>query len=206
MTVGTIEYNRQAMSKEIRKVFDDYAYAITTISEPHRMIHDGFFFSMSGIETALANLGTFDILFRAPAGQMGHVTLLEFTVQNAPITVTMYEGTTTSADGTPTNARNHNRVNGNDTPGIATTTQPTVTGLGTLLDERYVPDIGGPPGVSHGLLVAGADAEWVLGSPDVETTYLWRLTNNSGGAIDLGYHFNGYQLGYPGKDKNLSQV
>jgi len=128
---------------------------------------------------------------------LAHLSLVEFTLEDAPATVNFYEGTTTSADGTAINIRNHNRVSGNDAPAAVITVGPTVTDVGTLLDTRYIPAAGGPVGQAAGLLVAGEHAEWVLGSPTVETKYLWRINNASGGAIDISYHFNGYEPGYP---------
>jgi len=192
----------QARAREELKKFDDYAHAVTTITEPHRMIHDGYFFNMSGVSTALASGGTFDIFFRVPAGTIGHMILVEFTLEDAPCMVTFHENTTTSDDGTECNIRNHNRIAGtanSDATAVVATFGPTVTAAGDILDSRYVPSVGGLGGQTAGMLVAGEDAEWVIGSPTEETTYMWRLTNNSGGAIDLGYHFNGYQIGYPAK-------
>jgi len=45
-------------------------------------------------------------------------------------------------------------------------------------------------------LVGGEHQEWILGHPTLEKTYLWRITNNSGAAITMGYHFNGYGPDY----------
>jgi len=189
---------RKNRGDEQRKAFDSYVHAMTVISEPHRMIHDGFFFNASGVETGVANAASVDLLIVMPAGSFGHLTLVEFSLDDAPCDVFFYEDVVTSADGTAVNVRNHNRVNANDTSNATVTSGPTITDIGTLLHQRYIPAPSAPGQQAGGLLVTGEDAEWVLGSPTVETKYLWRITNNSGGAITIGYHFNGYEIGYVG--------
>jgi hypothetical protein len=192
-------YRRDPADEEHRK-FDPYVHAVTVITEPHRMIHDGFYFSASGIDLDLANGASFDILIKLPAGQIGHMTLIEYAIEDAPATITFYEGVTTSADGTAVNTRNHNRVIANDTSSSVITYDPTVTDVGTKLYEKYVPQANGggagPGGGSGGSVINGESEEWVLGSPTDATAYLWRLTNNSGGIIDLSYHLSGYEIGY----------
>lgn len=173
--------------------YDNYAPAFTMISEPHRMIHDGKFFNASGKATALADAASLDLLIRLPVGEIRHVILVEFAADDAPLDILFYEGTTTSDDGTAVNIRNHNRVGTPDDGASLMTVGPTVTDLGTLLHSRYIPAPSAPGGQPAGQLVTGEDGEWVLGHPALERTYLWRVTNNSGGAINIGYHFNGYQ-------------
>ena len=187
---------RTSPADEEKYKFDQWAHAVTVITENHRMIHDGFFFDMSGLETALANGANLDILITLPAGSFGHLVNVEYTMDDSPCMAYFYEGVTTSADGAAANVRNHNRVNANDSSSAVITTGPTVTDVGTLLHQRYIPTAGGPVGQQHGSLVSGEDNEWVIGSPTVETKYMWRFTNNSGGAINVGYHFNGYEIGY----------
>lgn len=187
----------RSVGDEDKRKFDNIVHAVTTISEPHRMIHDGFFFDHTGI-LSVANGANLDIFIRIPAGSFSHMTAVEFAIEDAPVTLSFYEGTTASADGTAANSRNHNRVSPNDTPAAVMTTGPTVTDVGTLLHTSFVPSTGAGQGNrSTGALVLGADAEWILGSPVAETTYLIRMNNGSGGTIDIGYHFNSYEPGYP---------
>ena len=183
---------RKSIPDELLKAFDPHAHALTVITEPHRMIHDGFFFSVSGKVTGLADAGTHDILFKFPAGTIGHLTLVEYTLQDAPVELALYENVVVSADGTPANVRNHNRVVANDTSNTGIFLAPTVTDIGDLLDDRYIPTAG----KDTGQLVPGEDAEWVLGNPVAAKNYMYRLTNNSGAAIDFGFHFSGYEIGY----------
>jgi len=187
---------RKSINDELLRSFDIFSHSITVIGEKHRMIHDGFFFNATGVVAAVANNASADILLTFPAGHFGHLTLVEFTIDDGPATALFYENVVTSADGTAVNVRNHNRVNGNDASNAVVTLGPTITDIGDELDIRHIPG-GGPPGQNAGQLVAGEDAEWLLGSPTVETKYMWRLTNQSGGAITIGFHFNGYEPGYP---------
>lgn len=188
---------RISTADEQRRSMDPYAHAQTMISEEHRMIHDGFMFDASGIEATVANAGTLDLLIKVPAGYFPHVTLVEFQPSDAALQVDFFEGTTVSADGSAVNTRNHNRAGTpNDSPNTTIFQDPTVTADGTNLHTRHIPDPGGPPGRDSGQLVAGGDVEWVLGHPTLAKNYLWRLTNNSGGAITCGYHINFYEIGY----------
>ena len=192
---------RSSKYDELLRSFDPYVHAVTVITEPHRLIHDGFFFQAAGLVTGLANGGNFDLLMRIPQLIFPHLTLVEYSIEDAPCLIRMYEGPTVSADGTAVNVRNHNRASGSDTSGATMTHTPTITDVGTELDVRYIPPApsgggGGPGGRASGRMVEGQDVEWVLGSAATETRYLWRLTNNSGGAIDFSYHFNGYEAGY----------
>lgn len=184
------------------RLFDPHAHALTTISEMHRLIHDGMFYDVSGIVASLASGASLDICMRFDAGVVGHMTQMEYSVEDAPCDIFFYEDCVyTPATGTPVNMRNHNRVAGTGTPGdnpsgMEMVESPTVTDVGTLIHSRYVPSAGGVGGLASGSMVAGENAEWIVGNPTQATHYLWRVTNNSGVAIKLSYHFNGYALAY----------
>jgi hypothetical protein len=181
---------------------DPYVHALTTISEPHRLIHDGMMYDVSGIVASTANGANIDIAMRLPAGFFGHLIQMEWAVEDAPCDVFFYENTIFSG-GTDVKMKNHSRPAGagtaTDNPGLTMVEGPTVTDVGDLIHDRFIPAAGVPGGQSGGLLVPGEDHEWILGSAFIETTYLWRLTNNSGGAIRAGYHFNGYAVRYEDK-------
>jgi len=181
-TYGQVDENLQ----------DEYTPSVTVISEPHRLIHDGMFFDMTGLGTGLANGASYDILFQFPAGVVGHLVNVEYTFDDAPVTIEFFENPTFSAAGTACNVQNHNRLNNNLTSSTVTHS-PTVSDPGTLLSSRYVPSPAAQGGQAAGQMVAGEDYEWVLG---LGNNYMWRITNNSGAAIDFGYHFNGYQPNY----------
>ena len=189
-TVRPLQY-----SEEERFKFDAWAHAITVIAEEHRMIHDGFMFNLSGTALAVANLATVDVLFSFAAGAVGHIVNVEYTMDDAPALIEFYENVVTSADGTAANVQNHNRLS-SDTAPATVTIGPTITDIGDQLHERYIPAGASPGGQSAGAIVGGGDREWVIGNIGTPNKYLWRFTNNSGGAINVGYHFNGYKIGY----------
>lgn len=182
---------RISVEDEFRRAFDQYAHALTVISEPHRLVHDGMYYNATGkVNVGIgANL---DILMQFPAGVVGHMTLVEFQMEDGPVDIALYENTTFSAAGTAVNVKNHNRLS-TRTAGITMTHTPTITGVGDVVTQRYIPAGGGPPGQEAGTLVRGEDSEWILGNG---VDYLWRLTNNSGVAIDVGFHLDGYILDY----------
>lgn len=190
----TDNWRKGADDEELFK-FDPYAHAVTAIGENHRMIHDGFYFDVSGFAAGIANGGNLDILIKCPAASPVHFTLAGLAVEDTPWNIYFYEGTTVSADGTSVPVRNHNRYGGSDTR-FATTvfTGPTVTGVGTQIHTDYIPPSGA--GANSGQLIPVLDTEWVLGDPDNAVNYLIRATNNSGVAADIGWHLNGYEIGY----------
>lgn len=177
--------------EEERFKFDAYAHAVTMIAEQHRMIHDGFMYDISGKALAVAAAASVDVLFTMAAGVILHLTNVEYTLDEAPVLVELYENVVTSADGTAALVSNHNRLSSN-TPGSVVTIGPTITDIGDLLHERYIP----AAGKDTGLVVKGADREWILGNTGTPNKYLWRITNNTPAAITIGYHFNGYEIGY----------
>lgn len=170
---------------------DPYADAFTIISEEHRMIHDGYMFSFSNTVSALANAASHDILIQCATGVIIHIVNVEYSIDDSPALLQLYEGTTFSAAGTGITMFNHSRLSSNTCDATVTHT-PTVTSPGTLYHTRYLPDPGGPAGQSSGGIIAGGDLEMVIGNND---NYLFRFTNNSGAAIDVGYHFHAYQIG-----------
>lgn len=176
--------------------FDPYAHAVTHIGENHRMIHDGFYFDVSGFVAGIANGGNLDILIKCPAASPVHLTLAGLAVEDTPWNIYLYEGTTVSADGSQVTLRNHNRYGGSDDTFFATTvyTGPTITGVGTQIHTDYIPPSGS--GANSGQLIPVLDTEWVLGDPDNAVNYLIRATNNSGLISDIGFHLNGYEIGY----------
>ena len=164
----------------------------TVTSAIHRIIHDGFYFTCTG-KTSVASLASYDILFAFPANLFGHLTVVEFAFDDAPIDVQFFEDVTTSAEGTAANVRNHNRAVAIDGSDAAITLAPTVTDTGTLLHTSYVPSGGN----NIGQIVSAEDAEWIVGGRNnAPMKFLWRITNGSTGTINFAWHFNGYELHY----------
>ncbi len=171
-----------------RRDFDKVAYALTVIQEQHRMVHDGFMFHSSGQTADLANLGTYELLLDIPASTYPHIQKVMWHIEGAPGLIEVYEGTTTSSSGSAVTEHNTNR-NSTNTADMVVTTEPTVTGDGTLIHERYIPTAGKDTGQIAGSLFE----EWVL---KPSTKYLIRFTNNSGAICDLSWELLWYEVGY----------
>jgi hypothetical protein len=175
--------------------FDRFAHAVTTIDEPHRLIHDGMLFSASGRNASLANGANLDLLLVTPANARPHVQDAIFYAADSPCNVYLYEDTVTSNDGTVQTLRNRNR-NSSNTAKAALSTGPTVTGVGTLLREVFIPDSGGgfgPWATAGGAQAGNFNSEWVL---KPSTKYLFRFTNSSGGAVTVSWEILFYELSY----------
>jgi hypothetical protein len=151
------------------------------------MVHDGYMFHSTGRVTDLANAADYELLFAVPAGCYPHIQKIVFHIEGAPMDVEVFEGTTTSADGTAVTTKNTNR-NSALTPDAVLTHTPTVTGDGESMHDRYIPTAGKDTGQIAGSLYE----EWILAA---DTKYLIRLTNNSGAIADLSYEVMWYEIG-----------
>lgn len=157
-----------------------------TIGTVHSRIHAGQGFTYSSKVNVLtaANL---DFLLINPAANYPHLRKFVFTVTGAPCDIYLYEGTTVSANGTAKTWTNSNRASVN-TASLGLYEGPTVTGVGTQIEYVMLPttDKHGQSGSS----VDDIGIEWVL---NPSTNYLLRLTNGSGGAIDVGTYLFMYE-------------
>jgi hypothetical protein len=185
-------YRLNPGDEEARK-FDQFAHAVTTIEEVHRLTHDGMVFHSSAKVTGLADAGVYDLLVAVPAGAFPHFQRLQVTAGRGDIDLNVYEDTTTSADGTTVPVFNVNR-NSARTPSSVVTHTPTVTGVGTLIHTQWIQPTATGVGQSPAGIVGETNGEeWVL---KPSTKYLVRLTNNSGATIDFRYEMLFYEIGY----------
>lgn len=185
------EFRLDSRDEETFK-FDKFAHAVTTITEEHRLTHDGMVYHASGREAVVANLASLDLLFAIPALVFPHMRKLVLNLGDGPCDVLFYEGVTTSDDGSALLTYNRNR-NSSRAPGTVLTKAPTVTDLGTLIHDRYVGDPGGQGANQIGANSAALGEEWV-GAPS--TKYLLRVTNNSGGNIIINFEMMWYEIAY----------
>lgn len=174
--------------EEMRK-FDPYAHAVTVIEENHRMIHDGFMFSASAQDVAVANGAKFYMLLQVPAGVFPHLQIFEIAADGGPLTYDLHEGTTFSAAGTAITAYNRNR-NSSNTLQTTLTYDPTVTIEGTAIDEHYVPTAGTG---KTGVIDTTQWGEFVLAQ---NTNYLIGVHNDSGQARNIQMLIGLYEIGY----------
>jgi hypothetical protein len=182
---------RDSTGDEENRKFDKFAHAVTVIAEPHRLLHDGFMFHLSG-RASVANGADLDFGIVTAVGTFVHWRKLIWSLEDSPCDIKVYEGATFTG-GTNEPPINQNRASSN-----ASTTQMlngvSVTDVGDLLHDRYVPSNGGAGINTIGIVTPTTDEEWILNH---NTKYLVRFTNNSGGTIVANYEFQGYEIGYP---------
>ena len=146
------------------------------IDYAHHEIHAGSRFLYS--ETVdLASGANRDILIVTPnTTKWAHLSLPLRIGSNKQTTVTLYEDTTTSADGTAVSELNHNRNSGVAAT-VVLTHSPTVTVLGTILIQEQFGVAGGFFTDDVGGVAGGGRDELILKQ---NTKYLLRITNNDG--------------------------
>ena len=183
---------RPSNADEELRSWDRYVHARTVMDHEHRMVHEGFAFHCVDRIASLGNGASLDWLISVPAGTFPHMTSFQFQLEAGDCDVETYEGVTTSANGTLLTRHNRNR-NSPITPGTVMYGGPTITDIGTLIHDRYIPPTGGGVGSSAGTLSPNFGEEWIL---KPATKYVVRLTNNSGGAIQVAGEALWYEPGY----------
>lgn len=183
---------RESNNDEELRSWDRFAHARTVIDHEHRLIHEGMQFHANHNVASLANGATFDLLIAAPAGVFPHIAPVSYTVGNDDVDIDAYYGVTTSDDGTAIPMFNRS-LPSSKTPGAVWTHTPTVTDIGTLFHERWIPPAGGLPFIPAGATSRVFNEEWV--QPH-NSKILVRLTNNSGGAIRVLAEILWYELSY----------
>ena len=181
----------EALNNLFRSAFDSYANALTTISEPHRLTHDGKVFHASGTFTGILDTTSVYMLLRTPASCFPHMHRMRLTVGAGDVYGKLFEAGTVIADGTPVTPVNTNR-NSSNTPDLLLFAGPTVTGDGTELHDKWLPPTAAGVGQTHaGLSDAEAGEEWIL---KPSTDYLLKVTNDSGATITAQIELLWYEL------------
>ena len=176
-----------------RTKFDRHSRCVSTIDAVHRMIHEGFAYHASGKATAIADGATLEMLFKVPAGTFPHFHKVRMQYGAGDVEMDAYEGTTVSADGTSITAYNLNR-NSSNTPNMTAFHTPTITADGTKIHAQWAPPTAsGTGGSQEGVVDVTQGEEWIL-KPD--TNYLFRITNNSGEIISIGYEIMWYEIDF----------
>ncbi len=184
---------RKNVGDEERRKFDHDVHAVTVIPHVHRMGHDGFTYHASGKVAGMIDANVDDFLLVTPAAPEIHLQRFRLTVGRGDIDVLVYEGTTTSADGSALAELNTNRNSAN-TPGGVLTFAPTVTDEGALIHTGWIaPTATGTGLSSEGITSDTGGEEWLLAP---STKYLFRITNNSGATIDYRWEYLWYEPDY----------
>jgi len=179
---GTYEAQVMALAP-----FDEMTGAALVIDTIHHEVHEGEMFHASHTNGSVSNGAKVDMLLVTGAAVETHVSWEVFA--GGQVTVYLYEGATTSANGTAITVYNMKRNSLNAPDGVVTHT-PTVTATGTtaLVNGRILPGGTSPTTRVGGGIRSGA--EWIL-KPG--TKYLMRITNTSGGTIAINVALEWYE-------------
>lgn len=148
-------------------LIDPSTEAMPIVDYAHHEIHEGDHYFIKGWMD-LTNAQVFDFLATTPDTLKWAHMVVAFSSE-AESHITIYEGTTTSADGTAVTAVNRNR-NSSNTPGVVVTHTPTVTGVGTQIASYKMGSMQKAGGEVRG------NNELVLKQ---NTKYLIRITNDT---------------------------
>lgn len=155
------------------------------ISADHMRVHLGHGFQVAGTVSNLASAGVAYFLV-SPTATL-HWRFYRIFADGAPVEIEFYENATVSANGSALPAYNRNR-NSAITSATSIYSGPTVTGAGTKLFTSRV--VGSGVGANATGEVEGIEVEWIL-NPAYK--YLLKITNNSGGNVNLVYQFFWYE-------------
>lgn len=183
---------RQDPWSEWTRSFDKFAHSQSVITEEHRLIHDGMGFQLTHYVASLDDDASAELIIAPPAGVYPHFRKYTVGATGGPVRMRVYEGTTTSDDGTVLPTFNMNR-NSTNTPGTVLTHTPTITDDGTLIETLLHPvptSIGANVG---GVTGADVGEEWIA---KPSTKYLYRVTNDGPGAIAINVYAFWYEIGY----------
>jgi len=160
----------------------DHTQALLTSTDSLRSIHEGDHYYIKGWQNVSGAGTTLEFIFSvADTAAWPHA--LWSISSESEFTFEMYEGATTSSDGTPVPVFNNNR-NSTNTSGVGAFSAPTVTNVGTLV---YSGKIG------SGKQIGGESPDVSLFMGKQNTKYLFRLTHDTVGTHWLDYHFYWYE-------------
>lgn len=152
----------------------------------HHLGHEGKLFIHSDRHNGIANGASDDYLIRLPAGNANRQAHLRFNFLGKAITGTLdvdiilYKDSTVSADGNPEPVVTTNDANVKTT-GVLIFHMPTITNIGTFKAQTMM--AGDKKSASS---KEQSVPEWILAPDGVnERNYIIRITNNSGGDVDI---------------------
>ena len=141
--------------------------ALVVQGEVHTNIHRGRWYTASK-SVSVASSGTEDFLIVVDASVSMHARF-SLAVQHT-MAFSVYEQPTVSANGSAITTVNRNRFSANTPTGVIYSA-PTVTGVGTLMFDGYIP--GGDKHTASGGTGGGFE-EWIL---KTGFSYLFRVSN-----------------------------
>ena len=166
--------------------FDPLVGSIPTTDTFHHLGHEGKVFIHSDRHNAIADAANLDYLLRIPAGNADRQVHMRFNfigkanTGTLDVDIILYKDTIVSADGSSEAIVSTNDAVVKST-GVLLFVGPTITSIG--IHKAHTMMAGEKKSASS---KEQAVPEWVL-APDgaSERNYTFRITNNSGGTIDL---------------------
>lgn len=166
---------------------DRLVKSVPTTSTFHHLCHEGYVFIQNKRYADIADAANLDLLVRMPAGNADRQVHMRFSflgeanTGTLDVDIVMYKDTTVSADGSAQTIVNVSDYFNAKTTGVEIYEGPTVTDVGTPKPVSAL--LGTKKGASS---EESHVPEWIL-TPDGESerNYLFRLTNNSGGTVDI---------------------
>ena len=187
-TVGvTIGARLLEVDTDIEWIFDGTAWhEIERVIKQtaHKQIQLGFMWDVSTLFIEVANDANADLIFEV--GSIESHTVFTVQTEGGAHGFIYEEPTVTAATGITAIIKNANRTTGDSGAPVALQ-GPTITDLGTLIFEWFIP--GGSGGNANGG-DASRDSELVL---KANTKYLFRLTNKKGNAADMSIALHTYE-------------
>ncbi|MCK5132694.1 MAG: hypothetical protein KAR40_11150 [Candidatus Sabulitectum sp.] len=188
LNVGLIQRPRAILTDENKVLLelDPLVKSIPVTETFHHLGHEGKLFIHSDRHNGIANADSDDYLIRIPAGNANRQVHMRFNFIGKAITGTLdvdiilYKDATISADGDVETI-----VSTNDavvkTTGVLIFHMPTIINLGTFKSQTMM--AGTKKSASSKEQIV---PEWILAPDGVnERNYIIRITNNSGGDIDV---------------------
>ena len=172
---------------------DAHSRSIRTIDAGHAMVHLGFVYKAWHKFTGVADAASVYLHVKNPADLYPHLHDFTVTAGRGDVDVQVFETPTTSADGTLLQERSLNRNGTIDTSGLDVYHTPTVSSDGTEIRNTWIPPTAAGVGHSDSGAVEDADLEMIL---KPSTNYLIKITNNSGGSIDIHAKLYWYELNW----------
>ena len=166
----------------------DPSGGIKVLNEIQSAIHAGHAYVVSAHGVGLADSGTVQFLGRIGSKQV-HFYGFDVTVSQSPVLVEFFEAPTVTSPGTAVTTVNKDRGSASTALTLVYST-PTISADGTPLDSQLIPQVSQGSGINPGGTSIG---EWVL---EANTDYYFRVTNQSGVAINYNINFVFHEESY----------
>lgn len=172
---------------DVSRVFVDKGEHINMLPWEHVYLHNKLRYIINRYDAALANNGTIDIVITTGADYAAHI-IWEARVAG-DVLLQVFRDPTGVADGSALGVVNRSQEAPIRASTVSALLNPTIVGDGTELGPGGIYLPGGTGGVAGGETGTGRD-EFII---PVSTSFLYRLTNQSGQARKTNLSFDFYE-------------